>query len=120
MIPIEKQVVSKELSERLKALGVVQESYFHWVGDSLWDSTMGSDYETPSTPLRDDWVSAFTVAELGEMLPGSIVSLKDGFSDFKWRCERIGGDGYVSASGGDSEADSRARMLIYLVENKVV
>jgi len=61
-------VVSLGLARKLKELGVKQESYFKWVGDQIWDETQQSDYESSSTPLRDTWISAFTVAELGELL----------------------------------------------------
>lgn len=111
---------SKELSERLKALGVPQTSYFAWVGDELWDATMQSDYETPGTIARDKWAAAFTAGELGEMLPLMTKSWKYEFEGYNsefgqaWVCEALEHEheqSYVS------EAESRGLMLEYLLTN---
>jgi len=137
MISLEQQVCSLELSRRLKELGVRQESYFKWVGYQLWDETQQSDYETTSTPSRDEWYAAFTVAELGEMLPKEInqyllqmappfhragdrwvLWYEDADSDDKMWLGN-GPDKVCSVSAA-TEADARAKMLIYLVENKLV
>ena len=109
---LEDQVCSLELAKRLKALGVKQESAFYFYGDGSvqFGKAMG-------------WTcSAFTVAELGEMLPVGYPFLtsfrlpKDyGVGDMngKWTMTR-GGKVEVLA---DTEAEARAKMLIYLIEN---
>jgi hypothetical protein len=62
MIPLEKQVVSLDLAKRLKELGVKQESVWYWFRDRLiLGRGEGGNMQT--------FTSAFTVAELGEMLP---------------------------------------------------
>jgi hypothetical protein len=68
MILLEQQVCSRELAQRLAELGVRQESVFWWV-----------DRKVPYTGGRalhaqlQGGVAAFTVAELGEMLPDDIT-----------------------------------------------
>lgn len=133
---LEQQVVSLELAKRLKELGVKQRSVFWWCDPSDGDKAdIGF--------IRDNHVgykvyfSAFTVAELGQLLP--------------WRSKRVdtvnntelvftklhnGTDIFVCAYwdedsdhlyGGmkvrfddENEANSRAKMLIYLLENKLM
>jgi hypothetical protein len=74
MIPLEKQVVSLELAKRLKELGVKQESLFFWMsikdddGKDCWAVKYGPLETFYGIPV-DENISAFTVAELGEMLP---------------------------------------------------
>ena len=64
--------------------------------------------------------SAFTVAELGEMLPNTVFSTKVRGDEWLWRCENVNENGYISSSGANTEADARAKMLIHLLENKLI
>lgn len=151
---LEQRVCSLELVKRLKELGVPQKSFwFHVTGprgvvaEQLAFNAL-SAFETPNKPQKlwvnevgnrlehvTYWVSAFTVAELGEMLPWYIESrfLED--AD-KWleiqKDENADGSArwnisYQNETGEDlfevfdsSEADARAKMLIYLLENKLI
>jgi len=84
MIPLEKQCVSLELAKRLKELGVKQldNSLWAWaqvakkekdaLGRPLWS------YEVVANNFQADieFIAAFTVAELGEMLPKGIRTWK--------------------------------------------
>lgn len=114
---IEKQVTSLELSKRLKELGVEQESLFWWVNydyplgvrDDLWN-VQGNHVG------YKEYYSAFTVAELGEMLPEGIRSSK---YQRKWICKK-GHTRNTYYEYADTEADARAKMLIYLLENKLI
>lgn len=109
---LEDQVCPLELAKRLKELGVKQESAFYWC-----DNNYGT-WELEDSPLpafESDWCSAFTVAELGEMLPSGVTT------------ERILGSMWLSKKKGDrfdatsvTEADARAKMLIHLIENSVL
>ena len=137
---LKKQVCSLELAKRLKELGVKQESAFAWT----------ADMETPDTKWRlwssgaiEEWVgpwraAAFTVAELGEMLPpyisigddslGEKVEVRTLTSDHskgKWDVWYEGVDGndercdwYYQTDG--NEADARAKMLVYLLEHNLM
>jgi hypothetical protein len=116
MIPLEKQCVSLELSKRLKDLGVKQESFFYW--DTMGDGSVIA--HEPYQNMKDHpkyMVSAFTVAELGEMLPLRLMCTVKvdgqwmGYQNWELMIE---GDFAIHAK---TEADCRAKMLIYLVEN---
>ena len=144
---LEKQVVSLELAKKLKSLGVRQESYFYWV-DSEWrnkgffviardgwacdcdfepGSGHGCDLQELAEAEEDDAkigpgeivggyaYSAFTVAELGEMLPG-VLSGNCGSGFKAIRGSVLGTHAETCAT----EADARAKMLIYLIEKKIV
>lgn len=129
---IEKQVTNLELSKRLKELGVKQESLF-------WHTRIS---DTPDG--RQDWLlrdtqwgqgaleeySAFTVAELGEMLPEDIrvdaskhdhryyrihtAKCADGWT-FNYEGEEL-----LKQCVADTEADARGLMLEYLLKNKLI
>lgn len=65
-----------------------------------------------------DYFSAFTVAELGDLLPyvamgGYLMTFK---GDSDWACAY--GVSYTVRS--TTEADARAKMLIYLIENQLM
>lgn len=72
--------------------------------------------------------AAFTVTELGEMLPDAVFT--DGKQFYMDYLKAVVGGWaikYSSESGeavymtaADTEADARAKMLIYLLENKLV
>jgi hypothetical protein len=119
---LESQVTSLEISKRLKELGVKQESYFVWMnirnGDiELWDKTMLSDY---STSVQVEVASAFTVAELGEMLPEGVRTWKysDEKDEIKWAGQIPQYDDTFGSY--ETEVNGRGKMLVYLLENKLI
>jgi len=108
---IEQQVTSMELSEHLKKLGVTQESYFMWEGIMADVNKMRwtvKKFRENGNPAR---CAAFTAAELGEMLRPHLrkeiwlPEIRDRMNDAIYMRD---------------EANSRAKMLIYLIENKLV
>jgi hypothetical protein len=122
-VKLEDQVCSLELAKRLKDLGVKQESLHEWTFDQhIWEL----DGPRPSDIFPEAFCSAFTVAELGEMLPilvrGKVVKFHKLGADPTWIVE------YLPVTNDDekyhtealSEADARAKMLIYLLENKLL
>lgn len=126
---LEDQVTSLELSKKLKSLNVKQESLYYWWRKQLenyaWMRSMG--YHTDSKAC-----SAFTVAELGEMLPASVFSegqhhwlkvkkMHTGVWGIWYQAidkkSSLGGEeGYFEA---DTEADARALLLCHLIENNL-
>lgn len=117
---LEDQVCSFELAKRLKELGVKQDSHFYWQGDG--DGTnpfLGSlDDDLTKYHLKDaDTFSAFTVAELGERLPHSTESGRYA-PDNRWMCRSS--DAPKKLTFSEIEADARAKMLTYLLENELV
>jgi hypothetical protein len=139
---LEQQVVSLELAKRLKELGVKQESVFWWVIDEdkkalLYHDGETSVYEGKRYVTYVDGnakvlggktlnkVSAFTVAELGEMLSLHFISKRCEWGNKanslgKYICERADGLGHKLEFFADTEADARAKMLIYLLKNKLI
>lgn len=128
---LEQQVCSLDLAKRLKELGVRQESAFYW--EQHWTEERGvmavylvqkKRYNTADcTGVK--YFSAFTVAELGEMLPSFGSSFRDGG---QWHCANAvleiehpsdlkEGELHFQA---DTEADARAKMFIYLIEKGMV
>ena len=120
---LEQQVVSLELAKRLKELGVKQNSAFWWQelqngkGHLIIDTTDSFSHVC---------FSAFSVAELGEMLPKkyfpSFDFLGSGKNKYRVIChvntKKYGW--HHEKKCADTEADARAKMLIYLLENKLI
>lgn len=110
---LEDQVCNLQLAKKLKELGVEQNSLFWWVKDKFdeFDDTYSLHYQ-PS--YRVDY-SAFTVAELGEALKVSdpqVLKRYEGFGEV-WFCPNKSGQ-------ASTEANARAKMLIWLIENNYI
>lgn len=114
---LENQVTSLELSKKLKKLGVKQESLWSWYGDKgdLIMSNYDNEIFNTTTVIP---YSAFTVAELGEMIKnkgwGYPIYVE---RDNKWH-NVLNSDLPIVVE--NTEADARAKMLIYLIENKLM
>lgn len=67
-------------------------------------------------------VAAFTVAELGEMLKRKKYMLIPVTVEGEWQGADIVNGSYLPLGRMDevTEADARAKMLIYLIENKLI
>lgn len=126
---LEAQVISLELAKRLKELGVKQESLWWW-------KDTGAKYVLFShifkSKLPQD-CSAFTVAELGELLPykliqGVIAESPRIYYLYASKCGTDWGCFYAMNNGqtrlwtkdAPTEADARAKMLIYLLEKGLI
>jgi hypothetical protein len=136
---LEKQVCSLELAQKLKTLGVRQDSLYYWSASGLastrvdWTMKLCAFGNTFTDETR---FSAFTVAELGEMLPKYIEQVREGgtsrtgfwldisFDETsgKWRYSYANhrANECIEMLFDVSEADARAKMLIYLMENSLV
>lgn len=145
---LQQQVVSLELAKKLKELGVKQESLFHYerdtyqmkypdglrdirpeiemVGEDI--NTREGDYFYPDAKS----IAAYTVAELGEVLPARITYQRPEHpvyrlamekQDTRWNvvfvCADCGGRN-LEPMLANTEADARAQMLVYLLENKLI
>lgn len=111
MLELKDQVCSLELSMRLKELGVKQESLFDYILFSEWKIYFnGINKES----YYRDRVSAYTVAELGELLPLTILCEKH--RSGVWRVQ----DNMSDVFSDITESNARAKMLIYLIENNLV
>lgn len=117
---LEQQVCTLEQAKKLKELGVEQKVLYQWkvndVQTVVIDTPMAMWIERYVPPVGNAFYAAFTVAELGVMLPNYYESHK-GAMDDTWYCGMLeGGDGeYFAIEKTESEA--RAAMLIYLLGN---
>lgn len=130
---LESQVVSLPLAKRLKELGVKQESIFWWLHEpEINDYTISNSFGSFDVGWEKE-CAAFTVAELGEMLPDEIkvgrityglTITKEGLDG--WRADYLGSEygepdtAFDDAFNGQTEAEARAHMLIYLIEKGMV
>lgn len=110
---LEQQCVSLGLAKKLKELGIEQKSLFY-IDEQDQEITYGA-FTIPTFPGHT-YISTFTVAELGEMLPEmSCVTWK---TKYGYACREDsltnGGDIFFEE---ETEADARAKTLIYLIEN---
>jgi hypothetical protein len=124
---LEQQVVSLELSRKLKELGVKQQSLFWWMGQKYGPSFPAYNCEN----VRGVICAAYTVAELGGMLP-ALFKVEDKNTWAQWFAWTNGEYFYIGyddkegtyipsqAIAAETEADARAKMLIYLLENKLI
>ena len=130
---LEDQVCSLEFSKKLEELGVKQNSIFWWRKYSMWKKpdlmyipNKNNDILILSGKLEYS-ISAFTVAELGEMLPNWASSYRLGKLASK-NCGKYCCEYHIISKKhtkdfefiSDTEADCRAKMLIYLIENKLI
>lgn len=123
------QVSNAELSNKIKKLGITAPSLFfrEWTGakDSEVESWGGGH-----SYYGIDNVNCYTVAELGELLPhiikhkfvlrmwknenGYFIDYLDAYTDKSFSFPEI-----FSFHSDKNEANARAKMLIYLLENKL-
>ncbi len=125
---LENQVVSLELAQKMKELGFKQESFFVFVKNRqtafpdiypmrIFDAEYHNGKTQPAFHY-DIICSAYTVAELGEMLPENFYESMGRTLKGGW-CVLLDKDEDTMLYA-DTEADARAKMLIYLVENKLI
>jgi len=143
---LEKQVCSFRVANKLRELGVKQESIFwHWATDveedglTWWavsekEPRRGKKVRELSSPQHyRGKISAFTVAELGEILRVAtssdfegVVTSDSAENGFRvWMADPLQDEfpftfDEESTFIEQSEADARAKMLIYLIENGLI
>ena len=130
---LEDQVVSLELSKKLKELGFKQESLFTYVDEDVvsWKLQYTSNITDSTYEHFGDsyFISAYTVAELGEELPdyldfpnrGGYAWLEIVKIDNAWcAMYRIGASKPEIEIEGKTLASAMAKMLIYLKKNKLI
>jgi hypothetical protein len=132
ILPLESQVTSYEISKRLKELGCRQDSLFSHIqikglrGHSkivvsisasgtfpaFFDNDLDDYY---SDCIGGSEVSAYTVAELGNLLPDYWNTYHDEHGN--WNCDNADSDVMEIQL---TEADARGKALIYLLENHII
>lgn len=146
---IEKQVCSLEQAKKLKQLGVAQTSIFKWCNEHQHYGDDGAYYTDSTYKVynrgqfsagTNNTFSAFSTAELGVMLPSFFPSfVHDELKSCHCRNERVdtfplidSGEEHeqtpahklnkelIPIQAASTEAEARAEMLIYLIENRYV
>lgn len=114
---VENQVCSLELAKRLKEIGIKQISIFCW--SETKTVPYGTDYRLYYKGLNAEGnfldYSAFTVAELGNLLPFYDYEIIKSLRFIEFRCEH-----FQIYFREDNEANARAHMLIYIIESKLM
>ena len=128
---LEQQVTSLYLSKRLKELGMKQESLFYWIDifpcfndevriepkDSMEAHLEHCGLSDLAKGLaKDKCYSAFTVAELGEIMKDVDIAMPKYWGG-NWEFEDTNTEKFIFS---DTEANARARMMIYLIENELL
>lgn len=122
---LEDQVCSFELAKKLKELGATQISLFYWNNkNKLITSPIYFKKRRFFALLYN--ISAFTVAELGEMLPDCIhgeygyeAYIKSQKKDNEYKIYLDNLD-KIAIFFSENEANARAKMLIHLIENNLI
>lgn len=129
---LENQVCSHGSGERLRELGVPQDSLWWWVKfknstDLLSERSKREAMYFNNLKRYLPSYSAFTVAELGEMLKkfkgkkSLNVNLKGCFLHSEWIPSGLGYKRIPEHTIiRTNEAENRAKMLIYILENKII
>lgn len=89
ILSLEKQVCSLESNKRLKELGFPQESLFYWIQEPTHEKNwvLKNHEEVDFFVGKENAISAYTVAELGILLPensGTRNQLKIGLKRYTW------------------------------------
>ena len=121
---LKNQVTSVDLSNKIHELGITTPSIFYreWTGAKaleieMWESLTG-DY-------CPDNINCYTAEELGEMLPKYFESKKCFDENTKKHfylisCQEAKFEGNPLFIDEETEADARAKMLIYLKEKNLI
>lgn len=114
---IETQVTSLELSKKLKELGVKQESVWYWleIDGGFTNPVYWEVHQLDDIGSQD--ISAFTVAELGEIYKGKKILTYFDEKTREWEVYCPETDFFMQVIFADTEANARALALIWLIEN---
>lgn len=108
---LEKNVCSRKWAERLKEIGVRQDTYFFWMYDKKqerWDVGW-SDYFDED----DIYCAAYTVQDFVDLFPRLFKFARDGH-EWKFYCEYAD----MHLENEEKLADVFARILIAITKNK--
>ena len=114
---LESQITARELSERLRDLGVKQLGTFYWRQQEGGPWSIATAEELAGAA---EFVFAPNVAELGVTLPfnaiGQRIEAKTPYWVHYFEEDNLTGRNFDAMT----EADARAKMLIHLLEQKLI
>lgn len=124
ILSLEQQVVSLPLAQKLKSLNCPQGSLFYYAGEEIWFRSeedvcfsARGEYQVFDY-IREgfgDFCAAHTASELGKLLKGegALPSFLSGRFGDGWYGDK-------DLFDGKSEVNARAKMLIFLLEQKLI
>jgi hypothetical protein len=106
-------------AKKLKELGVSQTSVACYIGDELHLFEKG--FYNWAEQKGMDAVAAYTVAEMGEMLPPGYDTMRstEGYKQQRWLGYDLNGRDFPKESF-DTEAECRAAIIIALLEEHLI
>ena len=116
--------VSLEWAKELKKAGYPQESLFYWsvettskellktLGVKRWKPTITDSKKEMDGDVSTEKIAAPTSTEIGEELPREIETT--------WRGRVIYHPGTNHFENSDTEANARAKCLLYLLKNGII
>jgi hypothetical protein len=111
---IESHVTSLELSKKLEALGVKQESYFLWVNNPYSDNENYKVKPYFQETTSCNYLAAYLSSELGEMLPKGHWQIESTAGGFRsWYEDK-------HYTWHENLAESLGGLLCYLIENNLI
>lgn len=119
IMKLEKQVCSLKQAQKLYDLGVTQTSlFYHKVNEiqTVVTERQMKEWIEKFVPIRNIYYSAFTAAELGQLLPEYMES-HSGPMDENWYCGFLESEEDEYFAMEDTEANAKAAMLIHLISN---
>jgi len=118
---LENQVVSLESAKKMKELGYKQEGLWWWLYGVQTPHIISNEFKEDAEYLRerDDICVAPTVAELGEVLPDWYVSQRLA-SNNGWVCYNVENKLTYPETLGETEAEARGEMCLYLLKEGVI
>lgn len=123
---LDQQVVSLELARKLKELGVKQESVFVWYTNADFGHLLYLG-EDGMRPMEAKTYSAFTVAELGNIIYTRIkvITPRYDLDNKRWQFELVHIEEPIEGKTTglmftDKEADIRAEQLIFLIKHEQI
>lgn len=134
---LEQQVCNLDLAKQLKELGVKQIGFFYHAYDTYtktseiyYNAKNGLPCECKKDTTGYLYYSAFTVAELGELIGNMCNEWSQGWNDSGcfWQFQygnkgcgnMIEGIGDRFCAEENTEADARAKTLIYILEQGII
>ncbi len=108
---LEKQVCTLKWAQRLKEIGVRQDTFFHWVYDKKnerWDVAWADEWDE-----EDVYCAAFTAQDFVDLFP-KLFKFARNDKEWKFYCE------YADMHLNDENnlADVFARILVSITKNK--
>lgn len=116
---VENQVSSFEQSKKLRELGIAQVSFFAWIDEGQLLSRHSANLDLMS--IATNFTAAFTVAELGMMIPTGYDTMRITTTDGeKWQAYDNSGDDFPTDESYDTEAIARAEIVIQAIRDKIL